>query len=137
MERRETALNSQKDAQGREFDKARKEKEDIIDALHTKHETAQAKKRLLTGNFNANEKDELLEKVKEEQEFKEIYPKHQEVKQKRSDMNQVINLQIKQIEELNMELSEVDDEIRERKKIGKWKRRFLALLCVKIDDDDD
>ena len=137
LERREAALNEQIKAQEREFEGVRREKQAINEALDREYEIAFAKRSLIVGDLTSDQKEAMLEKVKGDKEFEDVYQKQVEKEQESSEMEEIILSQNEQIEELNMEVSKVDGEIRKERKIGKWKRRILSLLCIRIEDDDD
>lgn len=137
LDRREAVLDAQVNAQEREFEGARKERQAINDELDSEHEIALAKKRLLVEDLPSNEKEALLERVKGDKEFEDIYLEQIEKEQKSSEMADIILSQNRHIEDLNSEISTADEEIRKERKIGKWKRRMLALFCIRIEDDDN
>ena len=58
----------------------RKEKQAIVDGLQSGFEIAEAKKRLLIGGLTNEEKKDQLGKIKGDQDFKEMYLKHEERK---------------------------------------------------------
>lgn len=136
MQQREDSLAEEENLQEARFRQECLEKERINKELQCEVELAEAKKRLLAEEISSDEEKILLEKVKDDEKFKETYLEHMERKRNMRKRDKEIECQRLLIEELKMESLALGEELQKKKKIGKWKRRFLAFFCVKAEDDE-